>query len=463
MIMKNNKLVLLVLFQLFFFNVFSQVGIGTLTPDSSSILDISSTTKGLLLPRMTTLQQTDLVDPAVGLMVYNTSTNQIETNKGDGMGGALWTGASTNGTTATLGTNTTQLATTEFVLSNSNKYNSINATSELLTTSTVDATMSGMTISPPAGTYFVNFNSQFKYSQSAVIIAPVEISTAQAVIDLQAAYNQLNAITVTNATHGAVFGNGETLTAGVYSIAAAASMAGTLTLDGQNNPNAVFIFKIGAAFNTGAGTTVLLTNEASACNVFWVVEAALGLGAITKIKGTMISHGAAVSAGAGCIIDGRMLTTAGAISCDNLTLNIPLNCSLINLGVLSTFGMFTTDGAIANTAISTINGNVGTNLGLITGLTPTMVTGTIFPSGGLAVITVPTPAVTSGFATFSIYQNGVLIANSNRIRKSSLVADDITLQAIATIEAGQAIDIRWKTDQGGLTVGNRIFTLINVR
>jgi hypothetical protein len=449
----------------FFFicSINAQIGIGTNSPDASAVLDLSSTTKGLLMPRMTTLQQSDLVSPAVGLMVYNTTTNQIETNKGDGLGSALWTGASTNGTTASIGTNTTQLATTEFVLSNSNKFISINATSELLTTSTVDAVVTGMTISPPAGTYFVNFNSQFNYVPPANENAPIEVSTAQAVIDLQAAYDQLNAIVVTNATHAAVFGNGETLTAGVYSVAAAASMAGTLTLDGQNNPNAVFIFKIGAAFNTGAGTTVLLTNGASACNVFWVVEAAIGLGAITKIKGTLLSHGAAVGAGAGCIIDGRMLTTAGAITSDNLTLNIPLNCSYINLGVIETFGMFTTAGGIANTAISTINGNIGTDFGLITGLTPIMVTGTIFSPGGTAVLPIAISTLTSGLATFSVYQNGVLIANSNRIRKSTLVADDITLQAIATVEAGQTIDIKWKTDQGGLTLGNRILTLINVR
>ena len=442
---------------------YAQIGIGTSTPDASAVLDLSSTTKGLLMPRMTTLQQSNLVNPAIGLMVYNTTTNQIETNKGNGLGSALWAGASTNGTTATIGTNTTQLATTEFVISNSNKYNSINATSEISTTSTVDAIVPGMTISPPAGTYFVNFNSQYKYSQSAIENTPIEVSTAQAVIDLQSAYNQLNAIVVTNATHAAVFGNGETLTAGVYSVAAAASMAGTLTLDGQNNPNAVFIFKIGAAFNTGAGTTVLLTNGASTCNVFWVVEAAIGLGAITKMKGTLLSHGAAVGAGAGCIIDGRMLTTAGAITSDNLTLNIPINCSYINLGVLATFGMFTTAGDVANTAISSVNGNVGTNLGLITGLTPIMVTGTIFSPGGTAVLPVATSTLTSGIASFSIYQNGVLIANSNRTRKSTLIADDVTLQAIATVEAGQPIDIRWKTDQGGLKVGNRILTLINVR
>jgi hypothetical protein len=92
-----------------------------------------------------------------------------------------------------------------------------------------------------------------------------------------------------------------------------------------------------------------------------------------------------------------------------------------------------------------------------------MGTGTIFSPGGTAVLPIAISTLTSGLATFSVYQNGVLIANSNRIRKSTLVADDITLQAIATVEAGQTIDIKWKTDQGGLTLGNRILTLINVR
>ena len=457
--MKNYFIILLLTISL---NCVAQIGLGTSSPDKSAVLDLSSNTKGFLMPRMTTLQQSNLVNPAIGLMVYNTTTNQIETNKGDGLGSASWTGASTNGTTANIGTNTTQLATTEFVMSNSNNYNSINATNEIMTASTVDEVMSGMTISPPAGTYFVNFNSQFKYVSTPVEIVPIEVSTTQAVIDLQAAYDQLNAIVVTNTSHAAVFGNGETLTAGVYFVGAAASTAGTLTLDGQNNPNAVFIIKIGGAFNTGAGTTVLLTNGASACNVFWVAEAALGLGAGTKIKGTLFSKGAAVSAAAGCTIEGRMFTNLGAIATDNLTLNIPLNCSYINLGVLSTFAIFTSAGAVSNTAMSTINGNIGSNAGAIAGY-ESMVNGTIYTSGGTAISTIVTPQVTSGIATFSVYQNGVLIANSKRTRKSSLHAEDVTLQAIATVEAGQTIDIRWKTDQGSLSIGNRIFTLINVR
>ena len=53
-------------------NVFAQVGIGTVTPDASSILDITSTTQGLLTPRMTTAQRAAIVSPADGLIVYDT-------------------------------------------------------------------------------------------------------------------------------------------------------------------------------------------------------------------------------------------------------------------------------------------------------------------------------------------------------------------------------------------------------
>ena len=53
-------------------NVFAQVGIGTTTPNASSVLDITSTTQGMLTPRMTTAQRTAIASPADGLMVYDT-------------------------------------------------------------------------------------------------------------------------------------------------------------------------------------------------------------------------------------------------------------------------------------------------------------------------------------------------------------------------------------------------------
>jgi hypothetical protein len=61
---------------------YAQVGIGTSSPAGSSQLDVSSTTKGLLPPRMTTNQRDLILSPATGLQIYNTDNRGIETFTG---------------------------------------------------------------------------------------------------------------------------------------------------------------------------------------------------------------------------------------------------------------------------------------------------------------------------------------------------------------------------------------------
>ena len=56
---------------------YSQVGIGTTNPDSSSILELASTTQGLLTPRMTEVERNAIPSPATGLLIY-----QIDSTKG---------------------------------------------------------------------------------------------------------------------------------------------------------------------------------------------------------------------------------------------------------------------------------------------------------------------------------------------------------------------------------------------
>lgn len=60
----------------------AQIGVGTTTPDASSVLDVSSTTKGLLIPRMTTGERNLIASPAKGLTIFNLTTNQLEFNSG---------------------------------------------------------------------------------------------------------------------------------------------------------------------------------------------------------------------------------------------------------------------------------------------------------------------------------------------------------------------------------------------
>jgi hypothetical protein len=57
---------------------FAQTGIGTTTPHASAQLEVSSTTKGFLPPRLTTEQLNNIANPATGLVIYNTTTNILE-------------------------------------------------------------------------------------------------------------------------------------------------------------------------------------------------------------------------------------------------------------------------------------------------------------------------------------------------------------------------------------------------
>lgn len=74
-LMKSYKILFLLAVLLFSVQLYSQVGIGTTDPEVSSILDMSSTTQGMLAPRMTTVQRNAISSPAEGLLVFDTDEN----------------------------------------------------------------------------------------------------------------------------------------------------------------------------------------------------------------------------------------------------------------------------------------------------------------------------------------------------------------------------------------------------
>jgi hypothetical protein len=95
--------------------------------------------------------------------------------------------------------------------------------------------------------------------------------------------------------------------------------SGSVTLDAQGDPNAVFIFQIGSTLITGSDTTVLLTGGAQACNVFWEVGSSATLGTGTSFVGTIMAS-ASITANTAATIHGRLLAQTGAVTLDTNTI-----------------------------------------------------------------------------------------------------------------------------------------------
>ena len=114
---------------------------------------------------------------------------------------------------------------------------------------------------------------------------------------------------------------GLTFTRGVYK-SATFGVAGTLTLDAQNDPTAVFIFQAGSTLTTSASSQVNLINGAQACNVFWQVGSSATLGASSAFVGNLLAL-TAISMGSGVAMEGRALAHNGAVTLINDTIAAP--------------------------------------------------------------------------------------------------------------------------------------------
>lgn len=343
--------------------------------------------------------------------------------------------------TATAGTNTGQVASTAFVLSNSDKYYSVNSLEEISSRATSDEEVPGLSlVSELGGTYAVSFNAQYEIDPSD--------RTTQASVDMFTVYDNLMAFATTETIAAAI--PTRTFTAGVYTVAAAGTVAANITI--TLNGSGVYIFKFGAALSMGADVTIVLTSGAQASDVFWIAEGDIAIGANSNIKGSLISNSGAVDLAAGCTIEGKLLAiNSEAISVSGSNINNITSSNAIEWNLLSSFAIFSQGGVISNAGTSTIDGNIGTKTGSITtgSFSGASVSGDFF-----------TATVSSALASFSVYQNGALIASSTRSRSSTLNTVDISLQAIATVAAGQNIDIRWRCDSGKITLINRILASI---
>ena len=117
---------------------------------------------------------------------------------------------------------------------------------------------------------------------------------------------------------------GLTLTPGVYFFSSSADLTGTLTLDDQHNPDAVFIFQIGTALTT-AGAVVTINDPSSTpgTSVFWQVGSSATLGTGTAFQGNILAADSITLVTGSTDLDGRLLAETGAVTLDTDTITAP--------------------------------------------------------------------------------------------------------------------------------------------
>jgi hypothetical protein len=212
-----------------------------------------------------------------------------------------------------------------------------------------------------------------------------DLFTGAAAADLLIAYNFIMSKPGTG-VHAPDLTNA-TFTPGVYDIAGNTVLNGKLTLNAQNDPNAVFIIRIGpgATFNTGSASEIILMNGALSCNVYWTVDGAINIGDHTIMRGSVIANNGAIDLATDVVVDGRILSTTGAITLLNSTVKIPAGCGrpilagpvAPNLGEVRCYAIFSSNGGVTNDGITTVKGDVGTNVGLTAGFVAANVNGKI--------------------------------------------------------------------------------------
>ena len=192
---------------------------------------------------------------------------------------------------------------------------------------------------------------------------------------------------------------------GVFS-GGALTIPTSITLDAQNNPNAVFVFLASSSINLSSGQSILLINGAQAANVIWVAVTTFISVAPSTVNGTILS-GSGITLGGG-ILNGRALVTTGPVTISTATaITVPVTSATPSFSSSPILTSLTTTGSLtvgttltAPNIVSTVNLDVSGTLedsadsfGTSGQILSSTGTGVVWVSAGIVPATGPTNSI----------------------------------------------------------------------
>ena len=214
------------------------------------------------------------------------------------------------------------------------------------------------------------------------------------------------------------------------------------------------------------------------------------------MKGTVIANNAGITMNSGDTLEGRALSTTGAISIDGVLAYTPIGCGsptltgpiAPSLGEAGCYGIFSADGPVQNAGTTNVIGDVGTNVGLTTGFNALLVTGTIhatpdvstanaaadllvaynyvntlspdiellYPAQfGANLVLTPNTYILNGGTTFTdtLYLNAQGVANAVFIIKIEGAFETSTFSNVVLMNGAQSKNVYWMVN-GAVDINN---------